>query len=180
MTTEYISSCFGSDLRAFIPTSHPPTTRPEVKLSILPSHMLPTLLSMKLKYLLTCKEEVENTWCLLCILILGAATLQQTLLLSGINNERNRQVSLFLSTAYMQHVNHGCNDVQPTFSPSIYLGFSHSQPHTLWSIATSAWCWSQSSFCSCCRVELSRLACHWSHIRGEEGAANLCTVQWKG
>lgn len=69
VTVEYISICFGIDLRAFIPTSYPPPTHPKVKLSILPSHMLPTLLSIKLKHLINAKEEYKTHE------IYGAATM---------------------------------------------------------------------------------------------------------
>lgn len=63
--------------------------------------------------------------------LLCCSSVTHTLLLSRINSECNHQVSLFLSTAYLQYVNHGCNDVRTSYSPSIHQHSSHPQPHNV-------------------------------------------------
>lgn len=100
-------------LTAFIPTPYPPPTHPEVRLIILPSHIVLTLLSMELrKHLFTCSFVLH--FC--------------KIFLSRINSECNQQVTLFFSTAYLQYVNHGCNDVRSSLFPSI--GAPHTRSHT--------------------------------------------------
>lgn len=88
-----------------------------------PSHMLPTLLSVKLKYLLTCDEEVKKKKTHEVFIFISASTQRDWLFL------RNHQVSLLLSTACRQYVHHGCNDVRTTFflslHPTVLLTLSH-------------------------------------------------------
>lgn len=162
---EYISNCFGIDLGAFIPTSHPPPTRPTVKRSILPAHILPTLLSAELKKTKNICLHAKHMKCAVCVFIFCASVLWHTVLLSRINSECSRRVSLFLPRDYLHYVNHGCNDVhsiqflslhpsailtprgshtptRPVFSADLRPAWV-SAGAAVWSWADLTWLWSQ-------------------------------------
>lgn len=157
VTAYYISDCFGIDPRAFSPTSYRTPTRPAVILSILPAHILPTLLSTKLrKHLLTCKGGVQNISNLLCVFSSSVT--------HNFTQQQKHQVSVFLPTACVQYMNHGRDDVPPPFYPHT---LSHTPTRPLPPLFKF---WSQTSLCVCCcySLELSRLTWHWSQFRGEE------------